>query len=81
MSVCALAAILDDSSTGWYLIDRFARFRPVTTPEAEGLGAATTLIRHVQTHPIVQTQEKLVLLCREDAPIPLYEQLGFVKQA
>ncbi|MEM7129550.1 MAG: GNAT family N-acetyltransferase [Chloroflexota bacterium] len=70
------------SSTGWYIHDGLARFRPVATiPSAEGKGAATTLIRHIQSHPIVQAQERLVLLCREDGPTSFYEQLGFVKQA
>ena len=70
------------SSTGWYCYDSLARFRPVATvPSAEGMGAATTLIRYVQEHPTVQDQEELVLLCREDGPISFYQQLGFVKQA
>ena len=70
------------SATGWYLHDNLARYRPVATiPSAERLGAATTLMRYIQSHPTVQAQEKLVLLCREDGPVPLYEQLGFVKQA
>ena len=70
------------SHTGWYVVGGVARFRGViTVPEAQGQGAATTLIRHVQDHPTVREQDALVIFCGEDGPVRLYEQLGFTKRA
>jgi GNAT superfamily N-acetyltransferase len=70
------------SSTGWYVVGGVARFRRVMTmPEVQGQGAATTLIRYVQEHPIVREQDALTIHCGEDGPVRLYEQLGFTKRA
>lgn len=67
------------SSTGWYVVNRIARFRRIRTVDwAQGIGAATTLIRHIQAHPIVRQQQALVIFCDANGPLRLYEELGFV---
>lgn len=67
--------------TGWFVVNGVARFRHVlTSAPARKQGAATTLIRYIQEHPTVKAQDALVIFCGEEGPIPLYEQLGFVKQ-
>lgn len=63
---------------GWYVADRVARFRHVlTAPWARGRGCATTLIHHVQQHPVVLRQDGLVILVTADGPQSLYSDLGF----
>ena len=66
------------TTTGWFVVDRIARYRHVTTaPQARGQGAATTIIRHVQDHPTVRAQDALTIFCGEDGPLRLYQELGF----
>ncbi|MFN2115698.1 MAG: GNAT family N-acetyltransferase [Anaerolineae bacterium] len=68
-------------TTGWFVVDGVARFRPVSTIERFRLrGVATTLILHVQDHPAVRAADALVIFCGDDGPIRLYEQLGFERE-
>lgn len=68
-------------TTGWFVADGIARFRPVSTiPKHRRRGVATSLIRYVQQHPDVRGADGLVIFCGDDGPIPLYEQLGFVRR-
>jgi len=73
------------ASTGWHVMDGIVRYRHVDTQEwARNQGAATTMLHYVQQHPVVQAQgaarRALTIFCGEDGPLPLYEQMGFVKQ-
>ena len=66
------------SCTGWFVVDRIARFRHVlTAPWARNRGYAGTLIQHVQLHQTVRTQDALVIFVSDDGPVALYEDLGF----
>lgn len=66
-------------TTGWFVVDGVARFRPVSTIATyRRQGVATTLIRYVQDHPTVSRADCLVIYCSDDGPVPLYERLGFV---
>ena len=68
--------------TGWYVSDGIARFRHVwTAPWARGRGCATSLILHVQTHPVVGSTDGLVILVNDDGPKSLYGDLGFREAA
>ncbi len=65
-------------TAGWYVVGRLARFRFIGTLEhARSQGVATTLIRHVQEHPVVRQQDALVIFVNDDGPVSLYEDLGF----
>jgi GNAT superfamily N-acetyltransferase len=79
----ALIGYVDDrpvGTTGWFIVDGVARFRPVSTIASyRRRGVATTLIRYVQDHPAVAAADGLVIYCSDDGPVPLYEQLGFVR--
>lgn len=76
-----LVAYLNDrpvGSTGWFISERIARFRFIGTVEAaRGCGVATSLIRHVQDHPIVRRADHLCIHVNDDGPVRLYEDLGF----
>ncbi len=64
--------------TGWFSRDGVARFRHVfTAPAFRGRGVATSLIDHVQRHPVVSGCDELAILVAEDGPGALYERLGF----
>lgn len=78
-------AYLDDrpiASTGWFVVDGIARFRRVETIQsAWGRGAATAMLTYVQNHPVVQSQDALVIFCNESGPMRLYEEMGFEKHS
>jgi hypothetical protein len=68
--------------TGWFVVGGIARHRPVRTRALyRNRGVATTLLLHIQRHPAVRAADALTIFVNEDGPIPLYEQLGFVKSA
>ena len=67
-------------TTGWFAVGGIARFRQVATREPfRRRGVATTMLRHVQDHPGVRSQDALMIYCEAPATIAFYERLGFRK--
>ncbi|NJO02475.1 MAG: GNAT family N-acetyltransferase [Bacteroidia bacterium] len=65
---------------GWYVYQGVARFTFILThPNYRGLGIATTMIDFALQQEALQQADAIIICANENGPIPLYEQMGFVR--
>lgn len=78
-----VVAYLNDepvATTNFYLYNGVARCsRIVTRSNYRRLGIDGSLLQLLLKQPLVQQSECIMITCREDGPMALYERLGFVR--